>query len=141
VIYLKAGKVEKVYELKMTVKVPYGMTESDLSRPVIQVLDFESGKPEYEMYSYGEEVVVIPVKAKKGGFEPASSGVEISVSGGHIILYSNTRQGKNVNVTVEGEHVASARADRRGRIKLRKNSSPGKLLIDALEAGKKITVQ
>jgi len=143
VIYLKSGFVEKVYELKMTVKVPYGMTESDLSRPIIQVLDFESSKPEYEMYSYGEEVVVVPVKAR-GKFEPTEdigAGAEISVAGSHVIIYSNKRQGRSVTILVDGDPVASARADRRGRIKVRKNSGPGRLLMDALEQRKKINVQ
>jgi ATPase len=145
VIYIKAGRVEKVYELKMTVKVPYGMTESDLSRPVIQILDFETSRPEYEMYSYGEEVVVIPVKPRKGevcpGNVPSSSNAEISVSGSHIIVYTSSRQGRNVSVMADDEHIASARADRRGRIKLRKNSAPGRALMNALEEGKRIQLQ
>ncbi len=46
----------------MIVKVPSGMTEADLSRPVIEVNDFISGKLEYEIYSYGEQTVVIPIE-------------------------------------------------------------------------------
>ncbi len=38
------------------------MTEADLARPVVVVHDFESGKLEFEVYSYGEETIVIPVK-------------------------------------------------------------------------------
>jgi ATPase len=49
----------------MLVKVPSGMTESDLARPVVEILDFETGKLEYEIYSYGEETVVIPVTENK----------------------------------------------------------------------------
>jgi len=61
IIHMSAGKIEKILCLKMLVKVPSGMTESDLARPVVEVLDFETGKLEYEIYSYGEETVVIPV--------------------------------------------------------------------------------
>lgn len=61
VIYIKDGKVEKVFELSMRVKVPHGMTEADLARPVVEVKDFETKQPEYEIYSYGEENVIIPV--------------------------------------------------------------------------------
>ena len=61
VIFIKNGNVEKVLSLKMTVKVPSGMTEADLARPVVVVNDFETKKLEYELYSYGEETVVIPV--------------------------------------------------------------------------------
>ncbi len=62
VIFINAGKVEKVYELKFTVKVPHGMVEADLARPVIEVMDFETKKVEYEIYTYGEQVVVMPVE-------------------------------------------------------------------------------
>ncbi len=62
VIFINAGKVEKVYELKFTVKVPHGMVEADLARPVIEVIDFETKKVEYEIYTYGEQVVVMPVE-------------------------------------------------------------------------------
>jgi ATPase len=41
------------------------MTEADLTRPVVEVRDFEDGKLDYEIYTYGEENVVIPVKEKK----------------------------------------------------------------------------
>ncbi|MBI2663863.1 Flp pilus assembly complex ATPase component TadA [Candidatus Woesearchaeota archaeon] len=61
VIFIKNGSVDKVLRLNMTVKVPEGMTEADLARPVVVVTDFETGKMEYELYSYGEETVVIPV--------------------------------------------------------------------------------
>jgi len=61
VIFIKNGQVNKVLSLNMTVKVPEGMVEADLARPVVVVTDFESKKLEYELYSYGEETVVIPV--------------------------------------------------------------------------------
>ncbi len=66
VIFIKDGFVGKVLSLSMTVKVPEGMTEADLARPVVVVNDFETKKLEYELYSYGEETVVIPVR---GGAE------------------------------------------------------------------------
>ena len=62
VIFIKNGFINKVLALKMTVKVPSGMTEADLARPVVVVNDFETSKLEYEIYSYGEQTVVIPVQ-------------------------------------------------------------------------------
>lgn len=67
VIFIKNGAVDKVLSLNMTVKVPSGMTEADLARPVVVVTDFETKRLEYELYSYGEETVVIPVVGKKQG--------------------------------------------------------------------------
>ena len=65
VIFIKNGFINKVLALKMTVKVPSGMTEADLARPVVVVNDFETGRLEYEIYSYGEQTVVIPVQESK----------------------------------------------------------------------------
>ncbi len=63
VIFIKNGFINKVLSLKMTVKVPSGMTEADLARPVVVINDFETGKLQYEIYSYGDQTVVIPVQA------------------------------------------------------------------------------
>jgi ATPase len=65
VVFIENAEVRKVYELEMVVKVPEGMVEEDLARPVIQIRDFESSKPEYEIYTYGEETVVIPVEDRE----------------------------------------------------------------------------
>jgi len=66
IVYVKDGEVKEVYSVAITVKVPSGMTEADLSRPVVEVRDFETGKLEYEIYTFGEENVIIPVKETKG---------------------------------------------------------------------------
>ncbi len=65
VIFIDAGKIKKVYELNFTVKVPYGMMEEDLARPVIEVIDFETKRVEYEIYTYGEQVVVMPIEQEE----------------------------------------------------------------------------
>jgi ATPase len=66
VIFLKDGEIKNVYDVSLTVKVPSGMTEADLTRPVVEIRDFEMGKLFYEVYTYGEENVVIPVQEEKG---------------------------------------------------------------------------
>lgn len=61
VVFVKGGIVTKVLELKIGVKVPTGMTEADLARPVVDICDYTTGRLEYEIYSYGEQTVVIPI--------------------------------------------------------------------------------
>ena len=61
IVFIDRGSIEKVYDLVFTVKVPQGMQEADLARPVILVKELETGKPEYEIYTYGEQVVVMPL--------------------------------------------------------------------------------
>ncbi len=61
VVFVSEGKISKVYDLELKVKVPSGMTEQDLARPVIDIRDFEDQTLEYEIYTFGEENVIIPV--------------------------------------------------------------------------------
>ncbi len=66
VIHIDKGEISHVMELELTVKVPAGMTEDDLARPVISVRDFYSGTPKYEIYTYGEQTVVMPIEEAGG---------------------------------------------------------------------------
>ncbi|EIJ66021.1 PIN domain protein [Candidatus Nitrosopumilus salaria BD31] len=64
VVFVKDGEIKKVYDLELKVKVPTGMTESDLARPVIEIRNFEDNVLEHEIYTFGEENVIVPVSAK-----------------------------------------------------------------------------
>jgi len=61
VVYIEAGEVEKVYDVQTEVKVPEGLLEEDLARPVIMIRDFETGRPEYEIYTFNRQVVTVPL--------------------------------------------------------------------------------
>jgi len=62
VIFIDKGRVAKVYDLTLTVKLPTGLREAELARPVVEVRDFLSGELEYEIYTFGEQTIVVPVK-------------------------------------------------------------------------------
>ncbi|MDQ1282439.1 MAG: ATPase, partial [Euryarchaeota archaeon] len=82
VVFIEKGEVTHVLDVEFVVKVPSGMVEADLARPVIVVKDFESGLAEYELYSYGEEIVVMPVskESKKPSWKLASREIEKEIS-------------------------------------------------------------
>jgi len=61
VVFIDEGDVRQLYEVEFTVKVPTGMGDTDLARPVIEVRDFESKQLAFEIYSFGEQVVVMPI--------------------------------------------------------------------------------
>ena len=71
VVFVKDGQIDTVYDLELKVKVPTGMTESDLARPVIEIKNFQDDVLEHEIYTFGEENVIVPVskRAKKVGIE------------------------------------------------------------------------
>ena len=67
VVYIEAGEVDTVYDVTTEVKVPEGLTAEDLARPVIQVSDFETDRPEYEIYTFNNQVVTVPLADVESG--------------------------------------------------------------------------
>jgi len=61
IIFIQYGEVKNIFTLKLTVKVPTGMVEADLSRPVVEIYDFETSNLQFEIYTFGEENVIIPI--------------------------------------------------------------------------------
>ncbi len=61
VIYIDKWAIQQIYRLELTVKVPEGMESEDLARPVIVVTSFLTKQVEYEIYTFGEQIVVMPL--------------------------------------------------------------------------------
>jgi ATPase len=73
VVYIEAGDVNTVYDVTTEVKVPHGLMEEDLTRPVIVVSDYETGEPAYEIYTFNQQVVTVPLE---GAADEEESGVD-----------------------------------------------------------------
>jgi len=67
VIFIDKGQVSEVLTLELTAKVPDGMLSEELARPVIVVSSFLQKKPLYEIYTFGEQVVVMPLATDENG--------------------------------------------------------------------------
>ena len=61
VIYIDKWAIQEIYTLQLTVKVPEWMDSDDLARPVIVVTSFLTKQVEYEIYTFGEQLVVMPL--------------------------------------------------------------------------------
>jgi len=61
VLFVDKGKISEILQLSLKVKVPAGMNSEDLARPVIVVNSFLSKKAVFEIYSFGEQIVVMPL--------------------------------------------------------------------------------
>ena len=66
VAYIEEGDVATVYDVSTEVKVPHGLMEEDLARPVIVIRDFETGTPAYEIYTFNRQVVTVPLDEGNG---------------------------------------------------------------------------
>ncbi|MEM3569795.1 MAG: hypothetical protein QXI20_09690, partial [Candidatus Jordarchaeales archaeon] len=101
VIFMKEGEVSKIYTLETVVKIPKGMRNADLARPTIVVKNFLTGEAEYELYVFGEQTFIVPVRRKKTGYEERLreevqaivrnqiSDFDIRIEGDRLILYAN----------------------------------------------------
>lgn len=67
VIFIDKGQISEVLTLELTAKVPDGMLSEELARPVIVVSSFLQKKPLYEIYTFGEQVVVMPIATDENG--------------------------------------------------------------------------
>lgn len=61
VVYIDKWAIQEILQLKQVVKMPSGMMSADLARPVIEVTSFLENKLKYEIYTFGEQVVVMPL--------------------------------------------------------------------------------
>ena len=110
VVFVNNGDIEKVYDLELKVKVPTGMTESDLARPVIEIRNFENNDLEHEIYTFGEENVIVPVqqRGEKVGIEKLAEDkikdyFQRYDSNAQVDILSNNR----VKVSVHEDCIAS----------------------------------
>ncbi len=65
VILVRDAEIKEVYSLEFAVKVPAGIRDAELARPVVEVKDFYTGEPLYEIYTYGEQTILASVKEVK----------------------------------------------------------------------------
>jgi len=105
IIFIQFGEVRNLFTMKLTVKVPTGMTEADLARPVVEVNDFETGKLQYEIYTFGEENVIVPITDVK----PATSGARKLAE--ERILQEMRKFDSNAEVTMVSDNRVLVRVD------------------------------
>ncbi|MCF2137314.1 MAG: Flp pilus assembly complex ATPase component TadA [Candidatus Thorarchaeota archaeon] len=156
VIHIEAGRVAKVSSLSLKVKLPTGMSSSqrDLARPVVEVRDFEEGVLEYEMFTFGGERVVTPVRGERGVRRPAAQReyrrgqtgetvpVSVSYTKKKITLSAGKKYAKQrVEVYADNEYLFTTVIGRNGESSIRIRTKQGKALIDAVEADAVITAK
>lgn len=61
VVYIEKWIVQEIFQLTLTVKVPDGMFSEELARPVVVITSFLTKKVEYEIYTFWEQIVVMPI--------------------------------------------------------------------------------
>ncbi|MGC9516907.1 MAG: PINc/VapC family ATPase [Methanomicrobiales archaeon] len=111
-IFIDDGTVKAIYDVKLTVKVPTGMIEADLSRPVIEIRDFESGDLVHEIYTYGEQTIVMDISPTEYEKTPVQKIAEreiikeIKKKVPKAVVEVDMKSDKRANVWIDEKHVA-----------------------------------
>ena len=156
VIHIEDGKVAKVSAMSLKVKLPTGMggTQRDLARPVVEVREFERGVLEYEMFTFGGEKVVVPVRGGmapitgKGG-RPRGRGVpgesvpiSVSYNKKKVTIYSGRKYAKQrIEIFAGDLYLFTTVVGRNGESAIRIKTRQGSMLVDAMEEGATVTAK
>ncbi len=153
IVHIEDGKVAKVNSMSLKVKLPTGMSSSqrDLARPVVEVRDFELGILEYEMFTFGGEKVVVPVRSgvptfrggdRTRGVPGEDVPVSVSYSKKKITVYAGRKYAKQrIEIFADDEYLLTAVVGGNGESSIRVKTRQGAALVDAMEEGSKITAK
>jgi len=156
VIHIEDGKVAKVSAMSLKVKLPTGMggSQRDLARPVVEVREFEHGVLEYEMFTFGGEKVVVPVRGgrtpdrgragrPRGRGTPGESvPISISYNKKKVTIFSGRKYAKQRIELFAGDlYLFTTVVGRNGESAIRIKTRQGSMLVDAMEEGAKVTAK
>ena len=156
VIHIEDGKVAKVSAMSLKVKLPTGMggTQRDLARPVVEVRDFERGVLEYEMFTFGGEKVVVPVRGSMApagrdegrprgrGVPGESVPISISYNKKKVTIFSGRKYAKQrIEIFADDLYLFTTVVGRNGESAIRIKTRQGSMLVDAMEEGAKVTAK
>ncbi len=156
IIFIKGGDISAVLTLKMTVKVPHGFRDKDLARPVVEVRDFKTDRLAYEIYSFGQDIVINPINpiglkdsyktkehykgrqiTKKRKEERILLDVEIKKQ--KVILKANPEfASSNIVVFADDQEIFAGSLSRSSIITLSLSNKEGRKVLKEYDRNKKI---
>ncbi len=127
-------------------------SQRDLARPVVEVRNFEHGVLEYEMFSFGGEKVVVPVRGviapsvrdrrRDRGVPGETVPISVSYSRKKVTLTAGRKYSKQrIEVFADDLYLFTTVIGRNGDSAIRIKTRQGTSLVDAMEEGAKITAK
>ena len=155
IIFIEGGDISTVLIIKMTVKVPSGFRDRDLARPVVEVRDYKTRNLEFEIYSFGQDIVINPIGPKKSKFQPDKyanlSGyrsskskkerinLDLEISKDKIILKAAPMYAsQNIIIFANNEEIFTGSLSRNGEINLSLSNKEGRRLLKDIDIKKDI---
>ena len=153
IIFIEGGDIANVLVLKMTVKVPHGFRDKDLARPVVDVREYGTGQLAYEIYSFGQDIVINPINPirsksprkfveipdKKRKTKENLINIEIKVDKNKIIIQADPNYAsKNINVFAGNEQIFTGSLSRSSTINLSLSNKDGRRILKEYDRNKEI---
>lgn len=143
IIFIEDGDISRVLAIKMTVKVPHGFRDKDLARPVVEVRDYKTKRLEYEIYSFGQDIVVNPInpiKSKKykglEEFAPKRATsrekveLDIEIQKNRLVLKADPEYASsNIIVYADNQQIFTGSLSRNSDITLSLSNKEGKKVL------------
>ncbi|MHA2123942.1 MAG: ATPase, T2SS/T4P/T4SS family [Promethearchaeota archaeon] len=155
IIFIEGGDISSVLIIKMTVKVPSGLRDRDLARPVVEVRDYKSRQLEFEIYSFGQDIVINPIRPKISKFkldqytEPSSYrrskskkeriSLEIDVQKEKVTLRAAPNYAsQNITIFANREEIFTGSLSRNSEINLSLHNREGRRILKEIDRKKEI---
>ena len=154
IIFIEGGEITSVLVLNMTVKVPHGFRDKDLARPVIDVRDYMTGQLAYEMYSFGQDIVVNPINPIKTRYKkkyPEISNkkmkavnygtidLNLTFDKKNVIIKADPKYAsENIEIYAENQLIFTGSLSRNSTISLSLSNQEGQRILEEYEQNKQI---
>ncbi|MHA1659645.1 MAG: ATPase, T2SS/T4P/T4SS family [Promethearchaeota archaeon] len=154
IIFIEGGDITSVLVLKMTVKVPHGFRDKDLARPVVEIRDFKNGRLAFEIYSFGQDIVINPVNAqfskspqdfvdfkprKKKRTKKERFDIDVIVKADKVILKADPKHAsQNIEIYANQEFIFTGSLSRNSDITLNLSNKEGRKILKEVDRNKDI---
>jgi ATPase len=158
IIFIEGGDISTVLVVKMTVKVPSGFRDKDLARPVVEVREYRTDQLSYEIYSFGQDIVINPVnpvgtkrhKPHGKSFSESSTfkrrksreekvELDVVVKSKKIIIKANPMYAsQNIIVYSDNQPIFTGSLSRSSEINLSLSNKEGRKLLKEIDRNKEI---
>ncbi|NVM17491.1 MAG: Flp pilus assembly complex ATPase component TadA [Candidatus Lokiarchaeota archaeon] len=155
IVFIEGGDISTVLVIKMTVKVPHGFRDKDLARPVVEVRDFKTDRLAYEIYSFGQDIVINPINPldQRSTFKPKEQyridkfnrkrkerqiELDIEVTKQKVILKASPEYASsNIIVFADGQEIFTGSLSRSSIITLSLSNKEGRRVLKEYDRNKK----
>lgn len=145
IVFVEDGDISDVLTVRMTVKVPTGFKDKDLARPVVEVKEYSSDRVVFEIYSFGQDMVLNPVHPlkKKGRSKARGRGgagkkidLDIQKSKGNILVRGDELEAMdNLEMYSGNKLIFTGTVGKEGVIRINLSSREGQKIHRDIKRG------